>query len=194
VVNTVALFFIYFVLISGWIGYTRSISKRPLTDNRWGTLRFVFDILIILATFYLTVLADPKIFKTNFSEAFIGVLPAISVLYLFWELIRYKEYSKAGVKGKDEVYYYDSIEAKIGDKNVLRDRLFTTSLLVVFSIVLIPIFLYFDNISVLVSPNFEALASDNYLKYTFFVIFYFILVLLYRHKKWRVAPSKEQPL
>jgi hypothetical protein len=84
-VNTVAVFFVYMLLISGWIGYTRSISERPHTSSPLGNLRFILDIMIVFMVFYLTALVRPQTFRDNFSEIFWWVLPVIFTLYVFLE-------------------------------------------------------------------------------------------------------------
>lgn len=168
-INSFALFFIYFIIISGWIGYARSVSRRPHTDTTWGTLRFVIDILIILTIFYLSGLAEPVDFQAHFMETFMWVIPALFFLYTIWDSVRYVEYSSNNIK------YADAAE-KQSEQKILTGRLKTT--IFFFLITISQSLLYFN-----FSPALT-LASSIYSTYAIFIISSITLIALYRYVKW----------
>ena len=51
--TTATLMFSYLLIVSGWVGYARSVSVRPHKDTGWGVARFVLDIAIIFEYFYV---------------------------------------------------------------------------------------------------------------------------------------------
>jgi hypothetical protein len=94
-VHVLGILFVYTVLISGWIGYTRSVSARPHTTSSLGNLRFIMDLLIVFVTFYLVNLtSNIEIFKNSFYETFVAILPMLFSLYLIWDIIKLFEYRK----------------------------------------------------------------------------------------------------
>ena len=62
--SVTTLLFSYVLIISGWIGYSRSVSYRPYKDTAWGAMRFVFDIIILFEYFYLVGISveQPDVF------------------------------------------------------------------------------------------------------------------------------------
>ncbi|MGI0056333.1 MAG: hypothetical protein ACREAK_03035 [Nitrosarchaeum sp.] len=89
--NGFALFLAYTVTITGWIGWSRSITKHPHSENSLGNFRFIVDLIIMFLYYYLINLTDPKTFG-QFKETFIWVFPAIFLAYIAWDGLKTLEY------------------------------------------------------------------------------------------------------
>jgi hypothetical protein len=164
-----ALLFAYFIIISGWVGYSKSISKRPHSDNRLGTARFVVDLFILFLVFYLISLTDPSKFP-KFSlifPIFLWTIAANFIAYLVWDALKYFEYrhtkeeKRTSVsRGRKTLYYFILI--------------LTVS--IVYGIV---------------SPPYNTLKWNGILIWDFmFILFVFVIVFFYRKSKWIVPPNK----
>ncbi len=96
--NALALCLAYFVIITGVIGYSKSIAARPHSDNKFGNLRFVADLVIMFLMYYLINLTDPTpntlgaIKFNHYDDTFIWVFPVLFSVYLAWDIIKYYEY------------------------------------------------------------------------------------------------------
>lgn len=89
--NGYALFLAYVISITGWVGWARSISKLPHSENALGNFRFITDLIIMFLYYYLLSLANPdKIHR--YGETFIWVFPAIFGAYIVWDILKYFEY------------------------------------------------------------------------------------------------------
>jgi hypothetical protein len=91
--NAIGLLLVYVVAISGWIGYTKSIAKKPHT-GAIGNARFVVDVIIVFFMSYMINLVDPNNFEKYFDDIFLWVLPLLFVFFIIWDLLKYYEYSK----------------------------------------------------------------------------------------------------
>lgn len=91
VVNALALIFAYFFIITGWIGWYKSISKNPHGEGRLGIARFGTDLFIMFLFYYLLSLSSPAN-KNSYGDTFLWVLPIIYGTYLLWDGIKYFEY------------------------------------------------------------------------------------------------------
>jgi Ca2+/Na+ antiporter len=92
-VNSLAIILTQYILISGWVNYARSINKRPhRVDNKYGNARFVIDLIITFAVFYLVNITNKVGFVDNFWQAFVGVIPALFFLFVVWDYLKSKEY------------------------------------------------------------------------------------------------------
>ncbi|AIF83240.1 hypothetical protein NTE_01167 [Candidatus Nitrososphaera evergladensis SR1] len=60
ILRSAGLMLAYIIIISGWIGYTKSISKRPHSENHLGNARFVMDLVILFLVFYLMSFANEE--------------------------------------------------------------------------------------------------------------------------------------
>ena len=80
--------FSYILIVSSWIGYSRSTSIRPYKDTGWGIARFVFDILILFEYFYLL-----QIIKTEHIHSFAVVVVVIFFTYMLSDSIKILEHS-----------------------------------------------------------------------------------------------------
>jgi hypothetical protein len=91
-VNFLTVLFVWGFLISGWLGYTKSISDKPHKAGHVGNLRFVIELIISFFMLYLFIIAEKSRFDNYFGSAFVWVIPAIFLLFVFWDLLKYKEY------------------------------------------------------------------------------------------------------
>lgn len=91
-VNFLALLFVWGFMISGWLGYTKSISYKPHSEGFWGAFRFVLDLIISFFMLYLVIITIKDGFVANFGNAFSYVIPVIFGLFIAWDLVKYAEY------------------------------------------------------------------------------------------------------
>jgi hypothetical protein len=91
--NAVGLILVYMFVISGWIGYQRSIY---LHEHRgvFGDIRYGIDLVIVFFIYYLVSITNPES-KAHFGEAFVWIFPLIFGLYLLWDFIKILEYGKS---------------------------------------------------------------------------------------------------
>jgi hypothetical protein len=129
-----------------------------------------------MITFYLTDLAHPNNFTDHFSEAFIGVLPTLFLLYILWDCIRYKEYSKLPVGAEENCYKTN--EEKTQELDILKSRFWTTFAFFLLSITQMILFLSF--IRVLTFSG----QVNIYQTYQIFIIVSIFIFCAYRFIKW----------
>ena len=82
-----ALVFSYIMIILGWIAYTRSVSRHPHKDTRWGVTRFALSIVILYEYFYLL-----QISQTEHVVSLPFVVVVIFWTYLISDVIKSREY------------------------------------------------------------------------------------------------------
>ncbi len=92
ILNGIALLFAYIIVISGWVGWTKSIQNKPHKITFFGNSRFVLDLFIGFWYFYLIQLAIPEHFG-EFNQVFVWVNPVIFGVYVVWDLVKFKEYN-----------------------------------------------------------------------------------------------------
>lgn len=94
-VNFLALMMIYVILISGWLGYAKSIGLKP-HKGAYGNARFVVDVMIIFVLAYMIYLVDPLpenfYFQTQFGTVFSAIIPTLFAFYMIWDIMKYQEY------------------------------------------------------------------------------------------------------
>lgn len=90
--NGIALLFAYIVVVSGWVGWTKSIQNKPHKISFFGNSRFVLDLFIGFWYFYLIQLSKPEFFG-EFSQVFVWINPIIFGTYVIWDLVKFKEYN-----------------------------------------------------------------------------------------------------
>lgn len=168
-VHVFAIVFVYMVLISGWVGYTKSISVRHHTNTGLGNTRFVLDLCIAFFTFYainLTNNSDKyKIYTTHYGELFLYILPIIFGLYVVWDIVKYYEYKKL-------------VNNNNGENTINSNRLFISGISFIVICIQSIIFYLVDLIFI---------SSINVtLIYLSFTISSFIIVIKYRSAKWKV--------
>jgi len=88
IVDAAGLFFVYFIIVSGWVGYARSISRVPHKDNLLGTTRFTLDLTILFIFFYLLNIVNNDGFLAQFNWMIVGLF----IIYAIWDQVKYKEY------------------------------------------------------------------------------------------------------
>lgn len=86
IVSTLA--FSYTLIISGWIGYSRSTSVKPHKDTSLGALRFILDLIILFEYFYLL-----QISQTEHIGDFPLVVLIIFGTYVLSDIIKHHEHS-----------------------------------------------------------------------------------------------------
>jgi hypothetical protein len=88
-----ALVLVYVFVISGWIGYQRSIYLHRHMGF-FGDIRYGIDLAIVFFVYYLVSITNPKS-QSLFGEAFIWLFPLIFGLYLLWDFVKIIEYRKS---------------------------------------------------------------------------------------------------
>ena len=161
--HSFGIFLAYFMLISSWVGYHRSISKKPHSNNMLGTTRYVLDIFVVFSTFYLLHISTTE----YFTEQYPFVLSLIFVLYIFWDSLKCKEYPEPTTKKKKR-------ETTRAGKTVL------------FSI----LFVIFTFSHVYFTYNWDLIFSSSIIFEVSFIIIAGILIAVYRFWKWRVPRTR----
>ena len=169
VVHTISIVLVYTILISGWIGYTRSVSVRPHTNTRSGNIRFILDLCIVFTVFYAVNLTNEsdkyRIYWTHYGDLFHYVLPALFILYFVWDSIRYLEYKKYRNNNPDENARNLNRAGDTVNFNILIN-------IQAGIFVILPIFF----------------SIDISLRYLLFTLFSFGIILIYRIRKWNISP------
>jgi hypothetical protein len=80
---------VYFIVVTGWIYYHKSISALKQRGN-WGTVRFIIDLLILFVVYNLLLVANPSSGE-KYSSIFIYLIPILYTLYLFWDFAKIKQ-------------------------------------------------------------------------------------------------------
>lgn len=80
----------YVAIISGWIGYIRSVYKWPHRDTKYGMLRFVTDLAVLFCYFGLIEAADPV--RDVFRGQFMFWILAMFVLYALSDLLKNRDH------------------------------------------------------------------------------------------------------
>lgn len=93
-VDALGIILAYFVVISGWIGYHRSISCRE-HFGILGLLRFIIDFFTLFFVFYLIRISVPNS-QDEYGMTFVWVIPAMFTLYSIWDIIKMFEYRNQG--------------------------------------------------------------------------------------------------
>ena len=57
-VNAVGIVLAYFIVITGWIGYHKSVTERPHL-GRLGRIRYGIDLIILFFWYYIVTTAQP---------------------------------------------------------------------------------------------------------------------------------------
>jgi hypothetical protein len=165
-----ALLLSYFFIISGWIGYTKSITKRPHRENILGNARFVIDLLILFLAFYLLSQTDPTMFEsfTSVFGTFIWIFPINFLTYLIWDAIKYFEYRSCPSEGQTSIsrlritgYYFMPLLVQA----------------ILYSFVVMPYYynrLMWDNGNISEVP---------------FIIMSLIIIFFYRKRKWLIPDT-----
>lgn len=164
--KTSALFLAYVVIISGWIGYARSITDKPHKNNRNGVIRFLLDLLILFEFFYLLQLT------TNieyFQNEFHWVMLSLFITFLFWDMVKFFEH-----------------KTKRNIKDIQDRRKWT----VVFFIICLIITLVYEFIIIQQYTGLE-IFENNYSQTFNFIAYMFIISICYRVVKWQQKDKRK---
>lgn len=169
-----ALLVAYTIIISGWVGYSKSISVRPHSDNRLGTARFVVDLVVLFLIFYLITLTDPSKFP-KFGVVFPTFLWTITIMfvaYLVWDVLKYFEYRHTK-------------EEKRTSLNRGRKTVYYLILILAVSV----------SYTSFLAPYYNMLRWNGIIIWDVIFIFLFVLVIVvfYRKSKWIVPPLRTKP-
>jgi hypothetical protein len=169
-INLATLILGYFIVVTSWIGYFKSMQHKPHKENILGITRFGTDLFIVFLFYYFVSLTDPK--QMYISDIFVYVLPSIYLVYLFWDIIKYNEYKSK--KDTQEIVYRNRRRIKI-----------TVDYLVIFVIMaIVYVILMYYNINVL-TPNNIPIRDIGY------IIASFLFIGLYRHAKWNIEDIRK---
>jgi hypothetical protein len=160
------LLFIYFFIISSWIGYFKSTSVRPHSENKFGLIRFGIDLIIIYEFYYLVNISTKP---SNYSDIFIYIFPFIFITFSIWDILKHLEFKIENQKEKED----------------RRNRFIVT--LVFLSLFIISSLAY-SNI-VILQP---LLYYGNNVWDIIFILISWILVGYYRYKKWNITLTRHR--
>jgi MFS family permease len=165
-VNAITLLLVYITIISGWLGYTKSIIKRP-HEGMKGNMRFVIEVIITFFLAYFINLTNPdkENFRDHFDSVFVWVLPVIFLLFIIWDLLKYYEY----LNHPDE------------DKRANKNRIWITGFASLGIFVQSMVYLY-----EIVNGNVNR--NSPYTIFLYFSISSIIIILIYRMVKWEDKP------
>lgn len=154
----------YTAVVSGWVGYSRSMIKWPHTNTKSGAFRFCLDIAILFCYFGLIASASPE---RDFQGYFLPWIIALFVLFAVWDILKLKEYHK-----KREKRTKWALERSLGK---------TVALLVLFVLVL------YAFVSITES---QIRIIDEHVTYSLFLALTMFLILMYRYWKWSIPPQQ----
>lgn len=149
---------IYFIIVTGWIGYHRSISAHPHI-GLLGNARYGLDLLILFIVYYLLVVANPY-GKIPYNEIFVWIIPFLFLLYVIWDGIKFFEYRQKGVR-----YALDI------------NRFIITLVVAMVTLVLSLIYIQ------VINSNAYSTANTKTSFDIWFILLYFLVIGLYRFAK-----------
>lgn len=163
-VNFLGLMMIYVILLSGWIGYAKSIGLRPHRGG-YGNARFVVDVMIIFVLAYMIYLVDPLpenfYFQSQFGKVFSAIIPILFALYVIWDAMKYQEYKDEDKRNRRQSTY----------------RLWVTIMFFFISLII-------SGIYGLILTNNMMDASNKYHYYLLFICIIIGFTIGYRYMKW----------
>ena len=59
-INLATLILGYFIVVTSWIGYFKSMQHKPHKENVLGIIRFGTDLFIVFLFYYFVSLTDPE--------------------------------------------------------------------------------------------------------------------------------------
>lgn len=171
-IDAAGVILIYTFVISGWIGYHRSISQHQHRGNL-GNLRYGIDLTIVFFIYYLVSITNPTS-TGKFGDAFIWIFPLIFFLYLVWDLVKMAEHRHK--KGKS--------------KRTIR-MLITLAFLFTF---LVQSYSYQNSLNDFVNPYPDPSSNKTYIDGGY-ILSSGILIAFYRIWKWPITvQSVSKPL
>ena len=162
-IGAYSLILAYFIIVSGWIGYFKSIKRDPYKGT-FGNARFVIDLWIVFVTFYLLALTDPDK-GGSISDSFIIVLPTLFASYLVWDIVKFYEH-----KSDNDI-----------DGNYKKGRMKITIVFVIIFFIQIVFYIY-------ATTYLQNLKWDSQLAWDpIFITTSFASVFVYRLIKWQTG-------
>ena len=165
IIPALELLLAYMIIISGWVGYSRSMIKWQHTNTKSGALRFSLDLAILFCYFGLISSADPQ---NIFREYFLNWIIVLFSLFIVWDILKIKEYYKKANNNKFNMALVKSF-GKTG----------------VFCIIFAFVPLTFN----FLLENQVGVINDEII-YGFILLFVMFLMLLYRYWKWSIPPQR----
>jgi hypothetical protein len=160
--RSLALIFVYFFIITGWIGYFKSITHKEHTETKLGIARFGLDLIIVYLYYYLVTL----VVNNNYGDIFNWGLPTIVGLYVLWDILKWFEYR-------------NDLNSETEKASRINRTLITAILL---AGVLIQSYIHYYIISIIPSLLFGKIIVWEFM----FIVTSIVMVLLYRRRKWLV--------
>ena len=156
----------YVAIVSGWLGYARSVYKWPHQDTKYGVLRFVTDIAILFCYFGLIEAADPA--QDVFRDQFPGWICAVFALYFVSDVFKRQDHKgKSGRSAKN--------------KRLRKSMALTLAFLVIAA-----------TLHAINAQTRDAWGDDGGTLYLFVLLFTLAVLLLYRIRKWDVNKSSRR--
>ncbi len=177
-IHTGVLVLGYFIIVTSWIGYFKSVRSSPHKENRYGLLRFGVDLLIVYEFFYMVSLSNPEK-HVDLSGVFVWLLPAIFLTFIIWDILKYVEYRKERTK-----------------QRALRRR--RTWITITFYLVFVMLSVFYQTLNLTIELTNLSEAQTQLLNLTIdllMIISSGIFIFLYRHSKWnhpQVVKSKKR--
>lgn len=157
----------YTAIVSGWVGYSRSMIKWPHTNTKSGSFRFCLDLGILFCYFGLIASAEPG---RGFQDYFLNWIIVLFALFVAWDILKLKEHYK-----KRRRKMRQALESSLGK---------TVAFLVVFSVFAPPAFDF-------IAENQTGVLTEP-VTYGITLVLTIALMLLYRYWKWSIIPPQER--
>ena len=154
----------YITIVSGWVGYSRSMAKWPHKNTKAGTFRFSLDIAILFCYFGLIASADTQ---NGFRDYFLNWILALFFLFIVWDIFKMKEYF-----GKTAIVRQQALFRSLGKS-------------IAFTVLFFFLFVFFGFSSAI---QIGIITGD--VVYGIFLIAAMFLMLAYRYLKWSIPPQK----
>jgi len=88
----------FFIVGMSLMHYSSSINNIPYYPNIWGMLRFCLDLILVLMVYPLLVVSS--INPTSFAS----LIFLTFIIYVCWDILRYKEYQAVDQELADKLY------------------------------------------------------------------------------------------
>ena len=163
----IELLLAYVVIVSGWVGYSRSMIKWPHTNTKSGTLRFVLDLAILFCYFGLIALADPP---NDFQDHFVLWIIAMFALFSVWDMVKL-------VENRTE---------RPGDRLLV--SFFKTAFFLIFFLSISLIYSLISGLIETMEKSDVLISADAF--YGIFLVVVTVFMIGYRYWKWSVLPQR----
>lgn len=164
--NALTLILVYFFVVTSWIGYFKSITHRPHSENKYGLTRFGLDLFLIYQFYYMVNLIPNKSYH---GDIFVWSFPAIFVTFLVWDIVKYYEFKK---------------ESKL--ERVNRKNRLVVTLLTLVPFVGVAVTYYY------LIPIHPLIYNTNNVWNIIFIVISFVIIFAYRWKKWNHPKRKNR--